>query len=77
MTVPEKTDHFVIISDFETLVPRCSVQFALYNGAVRFAIAYTVRESKYEHPRNKFEQKTAVKGEIYTYNAFRILCLFT
>ena len=56
MTVPGKTDHFVIILDFEILVPHCSTHFAVHNGAVRFAIAYTVpklHESKYEHPRNE------------------------
>ena len=56
VTVPGKTDHFVIISDFKILVPRCSAHFALHNGA-RFAIAYTVpklRESKYEYPRSEF-----------------------
>ena len=40
--MPGKTDHFVIISDFKILVPCCSAHFALHNGAVRFAIAYTV-----------------------------------
>ena len=57
MTMRGKTDHFVIITDFEILVPRCSMHFALHNGAVRFMIAYTVpkvRESKYEHRRNEF-----------------------
>ena len=55
VTTPRKTDHFVIISDFEILVPHCSVHFALHNSVVRFVIAYTVpklRESKYEHPEN-------------------------
>ena len=52
-----KTDHFVIISDFEIFVPHCSAHFALHNCTVRFAIVYTVsklRESKCEHPRNLF-----------------------
>ena len=44
LTVPGKTDHFVIISDFELLVPRCSALFTLCNGEVRIAIAYTVLE---------------------------------
>ena len=42
VTVPGKTDHFVIISDFEILVPRSSALFTLCNGEVRIAIAYTV-----------------------------------
>ena len=50
MTVPGKTDHFVIISGLEILVSRCRVHFTVYNSAVRFAMAYTVpklRESTY------------------------------
>ena len=38
VTVPGKTDHFVIISDSEILVPRCSAHFALHNGTVRLTI---------------------------------------
>ena len=38
VTVAGKTDHFVIISDFEIMVPRCSVHFALHNCAVQFVI---------------------------------------
>ena len=35
--VPWKTDHFVIISDFEIIITPC-------NGEVRIAIAYTIVE---------------------------------
>ena len=47
-----ETDHFVKISDFETLLPHCSEHFAQHYGGVQFTVAYTVpklRESKYEH----------------------------
>ena len=39
-----KKDHFVIISDFKILVPRCSALFTLCNGGVRIVITYTVLE---------------------------------
>ena len=38
VTVAGKTDHFVKISDFEIMVPRCSVHFALHICAVQFVI---------------------------------------
>ena len=44
MTVPGKTDHFVIISDFKILVPCSSVLFTLCNGKITIVIAYTVLE---------------------------------
>ena len=61
VTVPGKTDHLVIISDFEISVPHCSVYFALHNCAVRFAIAYSVPklcESKSEHLINELVETT-------------------
>ena len=39
VTVPGKTDHFVIISDFEIfMVLHCSAHFALHNGTIWFAM---------------------------------------
>ena len=44
VTVSEKTDHLVQVSDIEILVPCCSTLFTLCNGEVRIAIVYTVLE---------------------------------
>ena len=44
VTVPGKTDHFVIISDFKILIPCSSVLFTLCNGKITIVIAYTVLE---------------------------------
>ena len=44
MTVSEKTDHLAQVSDFEIVVPRCSVLFILHNDEIRIAIVYSVLE---------------------------------
>ena len=44
VTVPEKTDHSVQISDVEILVPCCSALFTLSNSEVRTMIEYTFLE---------------------------------
>ena len=44
VTASEKTDHLAQVSDFELLVPRCSVLFTLCNGKVRIVIAHSVLE---------------------------------
>ena len=54
MTVPGKTDHFVIISDFKILVPCSSMLFTLCNGKITIVIAYTVLASK---DRSLFNRK--------------------
>ena len=64
VTVPGKTNHFVIISDFKILVPCCIAHFALHNSVVRFTIAcivHKLRESKYEHLINEFLAENGAK----------------
>ena len=42
--MPEKTDHFMQISDIDIVVPCYSALLTLHNGDVRITIAYTILE---------------------------------
>ena len=44
VTVPEKTDHFMQISDIDIVVPCYSALLTLHNGEVRITIAYIILE---------------------------------